>query len=88
LPPLPRTWARSLTQVIDRVGKNGSAIIKESQTLFDEVKFTKSLTIDRGYTSPYFVKDHEHTMCKLVNARVMVTDAKINNTNEILPLLE
>lgn len=77
-----------IAQAVDRVGENGSTVIEESQTLFDEVEFTEGLTIDRGFISPYFVKDQERQVCELVNPRVLVTDAKIDNVNEIVPLLE
>ena len=77
-----------ITKAVDRVGENASIVIEESQTLFDKVKFTKGLTIDHKYIIPYYFKDQERQMCKLVNPRVLVTDTKIENVNEIMPLLE
>ncbi|KAK1743592.1 chaperonin CPN60 [Skeletonema marinoi] len=79
---------RIIAQAYDKVGENGSTVIEESQTLFDEIEFTEGLTIDRGYISPYFVKDQERQVAELVSPRVLVTDAKIDNVNEIVPLLE
>jgi len=79
---------RIIAQAYDKVGENGSTVIEESQTLFDEIEFTEGLTIDRGYISPYFVKDQERQVCELVSPRILVTDAKIDNVNEIVPLLE
>ena len=79
---------RIIAQAFDKVGENGSTVIEESQTLFDEIEFTEGLTIDRGFISPYFVKDQERQVAELVTARVLVTDAKIDNVNEIVPLLE
>ena len=77
-----------ITQVLDRVDKNNSTVIVESQTLFDEVKFTEGLTIDRRYISLCFIKDQECQVCKLVNPRMLVTNGKIDNIDKIVPLLE
>jgi len=79
---------RIIAQAFDKVGENGSTVIEESQTLVDEIEFTEGLTIDRGYISPYLVKDQERQLAELVNPRILVTDAKIDNVNEIVPLLE
>lgn len=79
---------RIIAQAYDKVGENGSTVIEESQTLFDEIEFTEGLTIDRGYISPYFVKDQERQVAELISPRILVTDAKIDNVNEIVPLLE
>eukprot|EP00980_Cylindrotheca_fusiformis_P007098 scaffold1489_cov194-Cylindrotheca_fusiformis.AAC.8 len=79
---------RIIAQAADKVGDTGSTVVEESQTLFDEVEFTEGLTIDRGYISPYMVKDQERQIAELVNPKVLVTDAKIDDVNEIVPLLE
>jgi chaperonin GroEL len=79
---------RIIAQAADKVGDTGSTVVEESQTLVDEIEFTEGLTIDRGYVSPYFVKDQERQIAELVNPRILVTDAKIENVNEIVPLLE
>ena len=79
---------RIIAQAADKVGDTGSTVVEESQTLFDEVEFTEGLTIDRGYISPYFVKDQERQLAELVNPKVLVTDAKIDNVNDVVPLLE
>ena len=79
---------RIIAQAFDKVGENGSTVIEESQTLFDEIEFTEGLTIDRGFISPYFVKDQERQVAELISPRIMVTDAKIDNVNEVVPLLE
>ena len=79
---------RIIAQAADKVGDTGSTVVEESQTLVDEIEFTEGLTIDRGYISPYFVKDQERQVAELVNPRVLVTDAKIEDVNDIVPLLE
>jgi len=79
---------RSIAQAFDKVGENGSTVIEESQTLVDEVEFTEGLTIDRGFLSPYLVKDQERQVAEMMAPRILVTDAKIDNVNEIVGLLE
>lgn len=79
---------RIIAQAADKVGDTGSTVVEESQTLVDEIEFTEGLTIDRGYISPYFVKDQERQVAELVNPKILVTDAKIDNVNEVVPLLE
>lgn len=79
---------RIIAQATDKVGDTGSTVVEESQTLVDEIEFTEGLTIDRGYISPYFVKDQERQVCEMVNPKILVTDAKIDNVNDIVPLLE
>ena len=79
---------RIIAQAADKVGETGSTVVEESQTLVDEIEFTEGLTIDRGYISPYMVKDQERQIAELVNPKVLVTDAKIDDVNDIVPLLE
>eukprot|EP00561_Arcocellulus_cornucervis_P014566 CAMPEP_0185802430 /NCGR_PEP_ID=MMETSP1322-20130828/1992_1 /TAXON_ID=265543 /ORGANISM="Minutocellus polymorphus, Strain RCC2270" /LENGTH=592 /DNA_ID=CAMNT_0028498189 /DNA_START=63 /DNA_END=1841 /DNA_ORIENTATION=- len=79
---------RIIAQAADKVGDTGSTVVEESQTLVDEIEFTEGLTIDRGYVSPYLVKDQERQVAEMQSPRVLVTDAKIDNVNEIVPLLE
>mmetsp|Transcript_23804 Transcript_23804/g.34757 ORF Transcript_23804/g.34757 Transcript_23804/m.34757 type:complete len:597 (+) Transcript_23804:216-2006(+) len=79
---------RIIASAFDKIGDTGSTVIEESQTLFDEVEFTEGLTIDRGFVSPYLVKDQERQVSEQINPRVLVTDAKIDNVNELVPLLE
>ncbi|GAX09481.1 chaperonin GroEL [Fistulifera solaris] len=79
---------RIIAMAADKVGDTGSTVVEESQTLVDEVEFTEGLTIDRGYISPYFVKDQERQVAELVNPKILVTDAKIDDVNDIVPLLE
>mmetsp|Transcript_14809 Transcript_14809/g.21175 ORF Transcript_14809/g.21175 Transcript_14809/m.21175 type:complete len:593 (-) Transcript_14809:207-1985(-) len=79
---------RIIAQAFDKVGENGSTVVEESQTLVDEIEFTEGLTIDRGFVSPYLVKDQERQVAEMMAPRILVTDAKIDNVNEVVPLLE
>lgn len=77
-----------IAKAYSHIGDVGSTIVEESQTLVDEVEFTEGLTIDRGFLSPYFVKDQERQLCEMQNPRVLVTDKKIMSVADLLPILE
>ena len=77
-----------IAKAYEKVGENGSTVVEESQTLIDEVEFTEGLSIDRGYLSPYFVKDTERQVCEMNKPRILVTDKKISNVQDLIPLLE
>ena len=77
-----------IAKAFELVGETGSTVVEESQTVNDEVDFTEGLSIDRGYVSPYFVKDQERQLAEIKRPRVLVTEGKISAVHEILPLLE
>lgn len=82
------TMGAIIAKAYEKVGENGSTVVEESQTLLDEVEFTEGLTIDRGFLSPYFVKDTERQVCEMQNARILITDKKITSVQDIIPVLE
>jgi len=82
------TMGAIIAKAYAKVGETGSTVVEESQTLQDEVEFTEGLTVDRGFLSPYFVKDLQRQVCEMINPRVLVTDNNIKSLNDILPLLE
>lgn len=77
-----------IAKAYEKVGDTGSTVVEESQTLLDEIEFTEGLSIDRGYLSPYFVKDSERQICEMNNPRVLVTDKKITSVQDMIPILE
>jgi chaperonin GroEL len=77
-----------IAKAYEKVGETGSTVVEESQTLLDEVEFTEGLSVDRGFLSPYFVKDTERQLCEMVNPRVLVTDKSIKAVADLIPLLE
>ncbi|CAM9528322.1 unnamed protein product [Ectocarpus sp. 6 AP-2014] len=82
------TMGGIIAKAFERVGDTGSTVVEESQTLGDEVEFTEGLTIDRGYLSPYFISDQERSLCEFKNPKILVTDKKIDQVNDLIPLLE
>lgn len=83
-----KTMGSIIAQAYEKVGENGSTVVEESKTLADEIEFTEGLNIDRGFLSPYFVKDPERQICEMQSPRVLVTDKKITTVNDLIPILE
>jgi chaperonin GroEL len=79
---------RTIANCFKRTGANGATMVEDGQTLTDEIEFTEGMEIERGYISPYFVKNQESQTCELEAPRVLVTDRKIGNMNDLVPLLE
>lgn len=77
-----------IAKAYEKVGETGSTVVEESQTLLDEVEFTEGLTVDRGFLSPYFVKDTERQVCEMTNPRILVTDKNIKSVADLIPVLE
>jgi len=79
---------RTIANCFKRTGANGATMVEDGQTLTDEIEFTEGMEIERGYISPYFVKNQETQTCELEGPRILVTDRKIGNMNDVVPLLE
>merc|ERR1719393_1119143 len=79
---------RTIANCFKRTGANGATMVEDGQTLTDEIEFTEGMEIERGFISPYFVKYQEAQTCEQEAPRILVTDRKINNMNELVPVLE
>jgi chaperonin GroEL len=77
-----------IAQAMQKVGKNGVITVDESKTSENELVTSQGLEYDKGYISPYMVSDREKMVSELEDAYVMVTDMKISNINDIVPLLQ
>merc|ERR1712217_78283 len=83
-----QTMGRTIATCFKRVGANGATMVEDGHTLVDEIDFTEGMEIDRGYISPYFVQNQELQTCEFTNPKILITDRKISNMNELVPLLE
>lgn len=70
------------------VGQNGVITVEEGKTLKNELKIVEGMQFDKGYISPYMITDNEKMTTNLTNAYILITDLKISNIQEILPILE
>lgn len=77
-----------IAEAMDKVGKNGVITVDESKTSETQLSVVKGLQYDKGYMSPYMVTDADKGVCELEDALVLVTDQKVSNINDILPLLQ
>ncbi len=77
-----------ISEAMERVGKDGVITIEESRGMETELEVVEGMQFDRGYLSQYMVTDNEKKVAELDNPFILVTDKKISNIQEILPLLE
>lgn len=77
-----------IAQAMQKVGSDGVITVEESQTMKTELSVVEGMQFDRGYLSPYFCTNTEKMICELDNPYILLTDRKISNIQEILPLLE
>lgn len=77
-----------ISEAMEKVGKDGVITIEESRGMETELEVVEGMQFDRGYLSQYMVTDSEKMVADLENSYILITDKKISNIQEILPLLE
>lgn len=77
-----------IADAMEKVSTNGVITIEESKTSNTELNVVEGMQFDRGYVSPYMVTDSEKMTVEYDNPYILITDKKIENIQEILPLLE
>ncbi len=77
-----------IAEAMDKVGKEGVITIEESKGFTTELDVVEGMQFDRGYASPYMITDKEKMEAVLEDPYILVTDKKITNIQELLPVLE
>ena len=77
-----------ISDAMEKVGNDGVISIEESKTGHTELKIVEGMTFDRGYLSPYMATDNDKMIATLDNPYVLITDKKITNIQDVLPVLE
>ena len=77
-----------IADAMEKVSKDGVITIEESKTSQTELNVVEGMQFDKGYVSPYMVTDTEKMEAVIDNPYILITDRKISNIQEILPLLE
>lgn len=77
-----------ISEAMERVGNDGVITIEESRGMETELEVVEGMQFDRGYLSQYMVTDNEKMVADLENPLILITDKKISNIQDILPLLE
>ena len=77
-----------ISDAMEKVGKDGVITIEEGKAMHTELNVVEGMQFDRGYVSPYLVTNTEKMEAELDNPAILITDKKISNVQEVLPLLE
>ena len=73
---------------MEKVGNDGVITVEESKSMGTSLDVVEGMQFDRGYLSPYMVTDSDKMVAELEDPYILITDKKISNIQEILPLLE
>ena len=73
---------------MDIVTSDGVITVEESQSLETDLDITEGMSIERGYSSPYFITDQDRQICELENPKILITDQKISTLTNLVPILE
>lgn len=79
---------KMIAAAMEKVTKDGVITVEESKSLNTELDVVEGMQLDRGYISPYFVTDQERMVVEYENVRILVTDKKISNIQDLIPILE
>ena len=77
-----------IADAIDKVGKDGTVTVEESNTFGIELELTEGMQFDKGYLSPYFVTDNDRQEAVLEDAYILFTSQKISAVHDLVPVLE
>lgn len=77
-----------IAEAMEKVGKDGVITVEESKGFETELEVVEGMQFDRGYSSPYMITDTDKMEAVLDNPYILITDKKITNIQEILPVLE
>ena len=77
-----------IAEAMEKVGKDGVITVEESRSMGTQLDVVEGMQFDRGYLSPYMVTDPEKRVAELEDPYILITDKKISNIQDILPVLE
>jgi len=83
-----REIGEKLAQAMEKVGKEGVITVEESKTAETVLEVVEGMQFDRGYLSPYFVTDPERMEAALDDPYILISEKKISNMKDLLPVLE
>ena len=82
------TIGELISEAMEKVGKDGVITVEESRTMGTQLEVVEGMQFDRGYLSPYMVTDSDKMEAVLERPYILITDKKISNIQDILPILE
>ena len=78
----------NIAKAMDKVGKEGVITVEDGSGLNDELEVVEGMQFDRGYLSPYFINNAQSQQVSLENPLILITEKKISNIRDLLPVLE
>jgi chaperonin GroEL len=82
------TIGELIAEAMEKVGKDGVITVEESKTMSTHLEVVEGMQFDRGYISAYMITDADKMEAVLENPYILITDKKITNIQEVLPILE
>ncbi len=82
------TIGKLLADAMEKVGKEGVITVEEAKSADTTLDVVEGMQFDRGYLSPYFVTDPEAMKCTLEDCYILISEKKISNMKDLLPVLE
>jgi chaperonin GroEL len=77
-----------ISEAMEKVGNNGVITVEEAKSMDTSLEVVEGMQFDRGFISPYMATDHEKMTCEFEEPYVLITDKKISNMKQIVPVLE
>ncbi|XP_020678262.1 ruBisCO large subunit-binding protein subunit alpha isoform X2 [Dendrobium catenatum] len=77
-----------IAEAIERIGHDGVISIESSSCLDTFIEIQDGMKVDKGFLSPHFITNQDKSLVELQNAKILVTDQKVTNVKDIIPLLE
>ncbi len=77
-----------IAEAMEKVGRDGVITVEEAKGINDELETVEGMQFDRGYLSPYFVTNADKMVVEYDNPYILLTEYKISNLKDILPILE
>ncbi|XP_028551859.1 ruBisCO large subunit-binding protein subunit alpha isoform X3 [Dendrobium catenatum] len=83
-----RSKSIPIREAIERIGHDGVISIESSSCLDTFIEIQDGMKVDKGFLSPHFITNQDKSLVELQNAKILVTDQKVTNVKDIIPLLE